>query len=83
MSRSSQTLSPPETASPYGTTRHNCVIGMNWISVPGFGKLSVWVDKNGNTSSVTIYNSTVTKKKTHTPKKGRHWVDLDIKVDEV
>lgn len=83
MSRSSLTISPPETAPLYGSADHNCVIGMNWINVPGLGDLAVLVDKNGNTSSVTIYNSTVTKKKTHTPGKNCHWVDLDIKVDEV
>jgi len=81
MSRSSPTISPPETASPYGSADHDCVIGMNWINVPGLGKLSVWVDEKGNTSSVTIYNSTVTKKKTYTPTKNTHWVGLEIKTD--
>ena len=83
MSRSSLTISPPETAPPYGSVDHNCVIGMNWINVPGLGDLAVWVDKNGNTSSVTIYNSTVTKKKTHTTKSNNHWIGLEIKTDKV
>ena len=55
---------------------------MNWIIVPGLGKLAVWVDENGNTKSITIYNSTVTKKKTHTTVKGCHWVGLEIKADK-
>ena len=81
MSQQANTEAKPETASIYESADHNCVIGMNWIRVPGFGKLAVWVDKNGNTESITIYNATVSEKKTHTPAKDSHWVGLEIKTD--
>ena len=43
----------------------------------------VSVDKNGDTESITIYNATVSEKKTHTSSNGGHWVDLDIKADKL
>ncbi len=62
---------------------HNLVVGSNHINAPGFGSLNISVNSKGHIVNITVYNSTVTKKKTHTPGKNCHWVDLDIKVDEV
>ena len=83
MSQQADTEASPKIASPFGSASHKCVIGMNWVNVPGLGKLSVWVDKNGDTESITIYNATVSEKKTHTSSNGGHWVDLDIKADKL
>ncbi len=63
--------------------KHNLVVGYNWVNAPGFGTLGVRVNAKGEIENIVIYNSTVTRKKTHTPGKNCHWVDLDIKVDEV
>ena len=82
MSQKADLDARPKTESLYGSTDHKFVIGMNWIHVPGIGDMSVWVDKNGNTSNVTLYNSIVTSKKTHTPRKNCHWVGLEIKTDK-
>ena len=65
------------------TKDHNLVVGSNWIRSPGFGSLHISVNSKGEISNITVYNSTVTRKKTHTPGKNCHWVNLDIKVDEV
>ena len=62
---------------------HNLVVGLNWVRSPGFGSLCIKVNSKGVISNITVYNATVTKKKTHTPGKNCHWVNLDIKVDEV
>ena len=53
--------------------------GSNWLNVPGYGMLHVWV-KEGNLDHVTIYNAKVTKKRTIITK-GHSHVQLDIKVD--
>ena len=65
------------------SNNHNLVKGHNWVRAPGFGSLGIRVNDKGRIENIVVYNSTVTKKKTHTPEKGCHWVDLDIKVDEV
>ena len=65
------------------SNNHNLVTGINWVHSPGFGSLQIRVNDKGRIENIVVYNSTVTKKKTHTPEKGCHWVDLDIKVDEV
>lgn len=65
------------------TKDHNLVPGVNWIYSPGFGSLHIIVNDKGRIENIVIYNSKVTRKKTHTPGKNCHWVDLDIKVDEV
>jgi len=65
------------------TKDHNLVVGSNWIRSPGFGSLRILVNVKGEIENIVVFNSTVTKKKTHTAKKGCHFVDLDIKVDEV
>ena len=83
MSRSSLPEARPKIDTTWRNKDHNLVVGLNWISPPGFGSLRVTVNSKGEISNITVYNSTVTKKKTHTPEKGCHWVDLDIKVDEV
>ncbi len=62
---------------------HNLVVGSNHINAPGFGSLHISVNSKGHIVNITVYNATVVKKKTHTPGKNCHWVDLDIKVDEV
>lgn len=65
------------------TKDHNLVVGSNCINAPGFGSLNIIVNHKGEISNITVYNSTVTKKKTHTVGKDCHWVNLDIQVDEV
>ena len=65
------------------SNNHNLVEGHNWIRSPGFGSLGIMVNDKGRIVNIVVYNSIVTRKKTHTPKKGCHWVDLAIKVDEV
>ena len=65
------------------TKDHSLVVGSNWIRSSGFGSLRILVNVKGEIENIVVFNSTVTKKKTHTPEKGCHWVDLDIKVDEV
>ena len=62
---------------------HNLVVGSNHLDAPGFGSLTIVVNRKGQISNITLYNSTVTKKKTHTTGKDSHWVNLNIKVDEV
>ena len=83
MSRSSLPEARPKIDTTWRTKDHNLVVGSNWIRSPGFGSLNIHVNSKGEISNITVYNSTVTKKKTHTAEKGCHWVDLDIKVDEV
>ena len=82
MSRSSLEEAHPKIDTTWRTKDHNLVVGSNWIRSPGFGSLHIRVNDKGQIENITVYNSTVTKKKTHTVK-GCHWVDLDIKVDEV
>ncbi len=65
------------------TKNHNLVVGYNWVKAPGFGTLGVRVNHKGEIENIVIYNSTITRKKTHKPGKNCHWVDLDIQVDEV
>ena len=83
MSRSNLTEARPKIDTTWGTKDHNLVVGSNWVRSPGFGSLHISVNSKGEIYNITVYNSTVTKKKTHTPGKNCHWVDLDIKVDEV
>jgi len=83
MSRSSLEEAHPKIDTTWRTKDHNLVVGSNEIIAPGFGSLNIIVNSKGEISHITVYNSTVTKKKTHTVEKGCHWVDLDIKVDEV
>ena len=57
--------------------------GMNVINPSRFGKMHVWV-RDGNVYSVTIYNSSISKRKTHVQQcngKKLHHVDLEIKAD--
>ena len=82
MSQAADHEARPKIDTTWRTKDHNLVVGSNWISSPGFGGLHIRVNAKGEISNITIYNSTVTKKKTHTFKAG-NWVDLDIKVDEV
>ena len=59
--------------------------GMNVINPSRFGKMHVWV-KNGNVSSITIFNSSISKRKTHVQRrrgKKLHLVDLQIKADRL
>ncbi len=83
MSRSSLTEARPKIDTTWGTKDHNLVVGSNWVHSPGFGSLRISVNSKGEIYNIILFNSTVTKKKTHTPSKNCHWVDLDIKVDEV
>ncbi len=83
MSRSSLSEAHPKIDTTWRSKDHHLVVGSNWVHSPGFGSLQIVVNKKGQIANIVIYNSTVSKKKTHTPEKGCHWVDLDIKVDEV
>lgn len=83
MSRSSQTEARPKIDTTRKNKNHNLVVGSNWIRSPGFGSAYIRVNEKGEIENITIYNSTVTKKKTHTAAENCHWVNLDIKVDEV
>ena len=83
MSRSSLPEPRPKIDTTWRTKEHNLVVGSNWVRSPGFGDLNILVNSKGEIYNITVYNSTVTKKKTHTPSKNCHWVGLDIKVDEV
>jgi len=83
MSQAADQEARPISESVYKSKDHDFVIGANWIKVPGFGDMRIWVSKNGNPSNITIYNSIITRKKTHTPAKNVHWVSLDVKQDGV
>jgi hypothetical protein len=57
--------------------------GMNVISPSRFGKMHIWV-RDGNVYSITIFNSSISKRKTHVQQyngKKLHHVDLGIKAD--
>ena len=57
--------------------------GMNVINPSRFGKMHVWV-RDGNVYSMTIYNSSISKRKTHVQQyngEKLHHVDLEIKAD--
>lgn len=57
--------------------------GMNVINPSRFGKMHVWV-RNGNVYSITIFNSSISKRKTYTQRyndKKLHHVELTIKAD--
>ncbi len=57
--------------------------GMNVINPTRYGKLHVFV-RNGNVYQITIFNSSISKRKTHVQQyKGEklHHVQLDIKAD--
>ncbi len=58
--------------------------GMNVINPSRFGKLHVFV-RNGNVYKITIFNSSISKRKTHVQQfKGEklHHVQLGIKTDK-
>lgn len=57
--------------------------GMNVINPSGFGKMHVFV-RNGNVYEITIFNSSISKRKTRTHQHGGkklHHVQLEIKSD--
>jgi len=57
--------------------------GMNVINPSRFGKLHVFV-RNGNVYKMTVFNSSISKRKTHVQHyKGKklHHVELDIEAD--
>lgn len=83
MSRSSLLEARPKIDTTWRTKDHNLVVGSNWVRSPGFGSLNILVNSKGEIYNIVVYNSIVTKKKSHTTSKNSHWVDLDIKVDEV
>ena len=57
--------------------------GMNVINPSRFGKLHVFV-RNGNVYKMTVFNSSISKRKTHVQHyrgKKLHHVELDIEAD--
>lgn len=60
------TAQPLELAQNCPTNQFHLVLGNNWLEVPGLGALSVYVNKNGDTSDITIYNAKVKSKETFT-----------------
>jgi len=57
--------------------------GMNVINPSRFGKMHVFV-RNGNVYKITVFNSSISKRKTRTQQyrgKKLHLVNLEIKAD--